>query len=234
MLDPRKLINDLLGSTIPGTQGTLRDKASQATQLAKDNPLAAGALMTVLLGTKTGRQFGGSALKLGGMAAIAGLAYKAWQNYSSGSSSAGSPAAKADQELLPPPAEADFHPAQAPQGETEFALTLLRVMIAAANADGHIDDSEREKIMERASAAGLDTEVQAFLSDEIANPMPIDAIVAAARTEAQKIELYTATRLTIEPKSRAERGYLDLLAGKLRLSDALIDHIEATISAAKE
>ncbi|RVD52666.1 tellurite resistance TerB family protein, partial [Mesorhizobium sp. M2D.F.Ca.ET.140.01.1.1] len=33
--------------------------------------------------------------------------------------------------------------------------------------------------------------------------------------------------------TRAERGYLDLLAGRLGLPDALVDHVEATVSAAK-
>ena len=44
MFDPKKLLDDLLGSKIPGTESTVRDKAGQATQLAKDNPLATGAL----------------------------------------------------------------------------------------------------------------------------------------------------------------------------------------------
>ncbi len=46
------------------------------------------------------------------------------------------------------------------------------------------------------------------------------------------MELYTASRLAIEPNTRAERGYLDLLAGRLGLPDELVDHIEATVSAA--
>ena len=77
MFDPKKLLNDLLGSQVPGVGGSVRDKAGQATQLAKDNPLAAGAIAAVLLGTGAGRQVTGSVLKMGGLAAVAGLAYKA-------------------------------------------------------------------------------------------------------------------------------------------------------------
>ena len=209
----------------------MRGTAGKATQLAKDNPLATGALVAVLLGTSTGRELTGTALKLGGIAAIGGLAYKAYQNYQG----APSPRRTAAQgpELLPPPDDTSFHPSQAPQGETEFALTLVRAMIAAANADGHIDDEERKKIADRLALAGLSAEAEQFLNDEIARPRSIDELVAAAQTDAQKVELYTATRLTIEPDSRAERGYLDLLAGRLKLPDALIDHVEATVSAAK-
>ena len=61
----------------------------------------------------------------------------------------------------------------------------------------------------------------------------IDALVASAQTDAQKVELYTASRLAIEPETRAERGYLDMLAGRLKLPDPLVDHVEATVSAAK-
>jgi len=47
------------------------------------------------------------------------------------------------------------------------------------------------------------------------------------------VEIYTASRLAIEADTRAERGYLDLLAGRLGLPDALVDHIESTVVAAK-
>jgi uncharacterized membrane protein YebE (DUF533 family) len=231
MFDPKSLLNDLLGSQIPGTGSTVRDTAGKATQLAKDNPLAAGALVAVLLGTNTGRELTGTALKLGGIAAIGGLAYKAYQNYKNGSEP--EEAAQQNPELLPPPADTSFHPAQAPQGEAEFALTLVRAMIAAANADGHIDDDERKKIADKLALSGLSAEAEQFLNDELAKPHSIEDLVAATQTDAQKIELYTAARLTIEPDTRAERGYLDLLAGRLKLPDALIDHIEATVSAAK-
>ncbi len=231
MFDPKKLLNDLLGSQVPGMGGTVRDKAGQATQLAKDNPLAAGALAAVLLGTGTGRAIGGSALKLGGLAAVASLAYKAYQNYQGGQAPAGSTGAQP--ELLPPPANTGFDPAEAPQGEAEFTLTLVRAMIAAARADGHIDDAERAKIADRLKLSGMDAEAEAYLVDELRKPVDLDAIVGAATTEAQRVELYTASRLAIEPETRAERGYLDMLAGRLKLPDALVDHIEATVSEAK-
>ncbi len=57
----------------------------------------------------TGREVAGGALKLGGLAAVAGLAYKAYQNYQSGKAPA-----EAEQtaggELLPPPDDSSFHP----------------------------------------------------------------------------------------------------------------------------
>lgn len=231
MFDPKKLLDDLLGSSVPGTGTTVRGGADKAVQMAKDNPLAAGALVAVLLGTGTGRAVTGSALKLGGIAAIGGLAYKAYQNYKAGQQPAET--APGEPELLPPPSDTGFHPSQAPQGEAEFALMLIRAMIAAAKADGHIDETERGRIADKLSISGINEDAQQFLADELAAPLDLDAIVASAQTDEQKLELYTASRLAIDPDSRAERGYLDLLAGRLSLPDALVDHVEATVSAVK-
>lgn len=232
MLDPKKLLDEFLGAKAPGGQSTWRDKATQATQLAKDNPIATGAIAAILLGTKGGRSVTGSALKLGGLAAIAGLAYKAYQDYQSGKQPA--PAEQARQpELLPPPEDTSFHPSHAPQGENEFALVLVRAMIAAARADGHIDDEERRRIADRLKVSGIDAEEESFLISELERPVDLDALIGAAQTDAQKVEFYTASRLAIEPQSRAERGYLDMLAGRLKLPDALVDHVEATVSAAQ-
>lgn len=233
MLDPKKLLDDLLGSSIPGTQSSVRDTAGKATQMAKDNPLAAGALAAVLLGTKTGRGITGSALKLGGLAAVAGLAYKAYQNYNSGKEPGTPATAEGGPELLPAPSDTPFDPAQAPQGEAEFAFTIVRAMIAAARADGHIDAGERARIADRLHLSGIGDEAEAFLLSELEKPLDLDALVSAAKTDAQKVELYTASRIAIDPDTRAERGYLDLLAGRLQLPDALVDHVEATVSEAK-
>jgi uncharacterized membrane protein YebE (DUF533 family) len=233
MFDPKKLLTDLLDTQVPGTEGTVRDKAGQAGQLARDNPIATGAIAAILLGTGAGRSITGSALKLGGLAAVAGLAWKAYQNYQSGNEPEQSrQEAAGGQQLLPPPSDTAFDPARAPQGEDEFALSLIRAMIAAARADGHVDDEEREQIAGKLAMSGIGQDAAEFISRELNAPLDLDVIVATARTDAQKVELYTASRLTIRPDSRAERGYLDMLAGRLGLPDALIDHIEATIEGA--
>ncbi len=229
MFDAKTLLDQFLGSQVPGAGGTVRERAGQVTQLAKDNPLATIAIAGVLLGTDGGRKVAGSALKLGSLAAIAGLGYQAYKNYRAGQN----PAATAEAgtpELLPPPADSGFHPEAV---STDFALILVRAMIAASRADGHIDDAERARIMDKLKVSGLGADAAQFLENELANPVDLDAIVAAAATEEQRVELYTASRLAIEPETRAERGYLDLLAGRLGLADALVDHIEATVSAAK-
>ena len=227
MFDPKKLLDDLLGSTVPGTGSTVREKAGQVTRLARDNPIATGAIAAVLLGTGAGRALAGTALKVGGMAAVAGLAYHAYQNYQAGKA----PGNGADgAEVLPPPSDTAFDPKLAPQGEDDFALTLVRAMVAAARADGRIDDEERKRIGDKVALSGLGEEAEAFLMAEIDNPADIDALAAAAQTDAQKVEIYAASRLAIEPDTKAERGYLDMLAGRLKLPDALVDHVEATIA----
>lgn len=254
MLDAKKLIEGFLGSKAGGIGGLAsksglggvvgkggfgdlarqsgwQDKAGQLGQLAKDNPLATGAIAAVLLGTGAGRELAGSALKIGGMAAIAGLAYKAYQHYQAGQKPAETP--QKQPELLPPPTDSTFHPSHAPQGEDEFALTLVRAMIAAAKSDGHIDEAEQAKIGDRLKLSGIGTEAEQFMMRELERPVDLEALVASAQTDAQKVELYTASRLAIDPDSRAERGYLDMLAGRLKLPDALVDHVEATVSAAK-
>ncbi|KQW29394.1 hypothetical protein ASE36_13220 [Rhizobium sp. Root274] len=229
MFDAKKLLDQFLGSQMPGTTGSIGQKGTDLMGMAKANPWKAGALATVLLGTKTGRSIGGSALKLGGLAVIAGLGYQAYKNYQSGQA----PEPKqALPELLPPPSDSPFSTETAGISH-DFAIGLLRAMIAAAKADGHIDAQERGRIMEKIQLSGLGSEAEAFIEGELAKPTDMDALVASAVTEEQKVELYTASRLAIEPDTRTERGYLDMLAGRLGLADALVDHIEATVSSAK-
>src|SRR6516225_5017921 len=61
---------------------------AQLRKLISDNPGAAGAALgglgAVILGTRAGRSLAGSAVKVGGLALVGGLAYKALQNLQQG------------------------------------------------------------------------------------------------------------------------------------------------------
>src|SRR5690606_38022433 len=124
------------------------------------------AIALALLGTGPGRALAGTVLRMGGLAAIAGLAYTAFQNYRKGGS--GEASAASEPVLLPPQGSA-FDPAGAPQGEANFAFDVLRAMVAAANSDGHIDEEERRRIADRMQDAGLGQEAAAFIESELAH-----------------------------------------------------------------
>ena len=74
MFDAKKLLDQFLGSQMPGSAGSIGQKGNDLMGMAKANPWKTGALAAVLLGTKTGRSLGSNALKIGGLAVIAGLA----------------------------------------------------------------------------------------------------------------------------------------------------------------
>src|SRR5262245_42035068 len=86
MFDPQKLLDQFLGGQSRDTQGQ-RSSAQGRSGFSPDmlkglaGGAAAGGLVSILLGSKGGRKIAGNALKLGGAAVLAGLAYRAWQNH---------------------------------------------------------------------------------------------------------------------------------------------------------
>jgi uncharacterized membrane protein YebE (DUF533 family) len=194
------------------------------------NPAAAtavlGGLGALVFGTSAGRAVVGSAAKLGGLALIGGLAYKAYQNHQ-----AGKPLIDAgQQEVLPAPAGTGFEPEAASEAA---ALVFIRAMIAAAAADGAIDAEERNAIIGGLREAGFDPEANAWLANEMANPASVDTLVAAAESPELAAQIYTAARIAINPDKSAEKDFLAGLAGALGLDAELVANIDAAASAAK-
>ncbi|MCH9672119.1 MAG: DUF533 domain-containing protein, partial [Gammaproteobacteria bacterium] len=106
--------------------------------------LAAGAL-ALLLGTGAGRRLTGTAVKLGGLAAVSGLAYKAFQNWRANQDDAPTDVGNSITAL--PNTSADAR-----------SRALLRAMMAAARADGQIDAGERERISAQLQTLDLDAD----------------------------------------------------------------------------
>jgi len=193
----------------------------------------AGGLAALLLGSKAGREIGGEALKLGGMAAVGALAYKAYNDWQSGKQAAPATqqAPQAPVRMLPAPSGTPFNPSTE-AGQQTLARHLLRAMIAAAKADGHVDAQEQARIFAEMDKLPLGADDKAFVMDELRAKLDVDAVAGAAATPEEAAEIYTASLLAIDVDNAAERGYLAMLAARLELDDALVAHLHGSVAAA--
>jgi uncharacterized membrane protein YebE (DUF533 family) len=241
MLDAKRLLDQVLGSQGGGPGGGQgagpwgQGKGAGDFMKGMGGGAVAGGLVALLLGTKQGRKLGGSALKLGGMAAVGALAYRAYQNWQANKQGAPAPAPTTASPVpaLPPPSGTPFNPA-GEAAQQSLARHVLRAMIAATKADGHIDAQEQARIFEQMDRLDLAADDKAFVMDELRAKLDVDAVAGAAQTPEEAAELYAASLLAIDVDSAAERGYLAMLAGRLNLPDDLVQQLHASVTAATE
>ena len=214
MIDMNKLLGQLLGSgAASGFAGGL-----------------AGGLASSLLTGKKGRNIGVKALKVGGVAAIGALAYTAYQRYNKGATSALSATAAA--ELIPAPPGTAFLPKESDVAANEaLGLTLVRAMIAVARADGRLDAQESQAIFQKIQSLELDSDSQSLLVEEMRHPVDMDAIVNSATSPEIAAEIYAASLLAVDVDTAAEKGYLAMLAARLRLPSDLVTELERQVDA---
>lgn len=214
------------GSGASGIAGTARQALNSAGGLGG---LAAsgvaGGLLGLLVGGKKKKGKGGlsGALSHGGAAMLGALASQAFQSWQKGQAPSQAPAASPHQIAT---IDQRFLPAAAPAADGQpFELALVRAMIAAAKADGHIDADEHARIFGRVGEFGLDAESKAFVFDALAASVGVSEIAAFATTPEQGAELYLASRLAVEPDGPAELAYLEALAHRLKLPQDLVAHL---------
>ena len=229
MFDPQKLLEQFLGgaktdsNTETGGHGSAGMSADFMKGLAAGG--AAGGLAGILMGGKTSKKLVKGAVKVGGTAALAGLAYKAytqWQASKAGVSG-GEQTPMTD---ITPRAEMAQLPPAAREPRNETALAILRAMIAAAKADGRIDADEQGRIFAKLDEMDLGVAEKAFVIDELRKPLDIESVVKAATTPEMAVEIYAASFLAIEPDDPAELAYLAMLAARLKLDPGLKAVIE--------
>ncbi len=214
--------NDALGRMTGGVG--VDDMMAKLKDLMAQNQFGAGAaaggLGAVILGTQTGRSVAASAAKIGALALIGGLAFKAYQNYQTGR-----PLISADHDIASAaPNGSGFEPDAV---TNEAAILYIRAMIAAASADGRVDQAEMTGIMGSLKQAGFDAAAEEFLANELNNPATIDTLVESCASGEQAVQVYTAARIGISPDSRAEQAFLAELASKLGIAPELAAHIDA-------
>jgi uncharacterized membrane protein YebE (DUF533 family) len=150
MFDPQKLLDQFMGGGAPTGQGhgvPGQGGSGFSPDMLKGlaGGAAAGGLVSILLGSKGGKKLAGNALKLGGAAVLGTLAYRAWQNYQATKGAQTTVPVEPMKDITPKVEGTAFLPS-APKERDELSLVLLRAMIAAAKADGHIDAAEQKKI----------------------------------------------------------------------------------------
>ena len=110
-------------------------------------------------------------------------------------------------------------------------LQLIRLAVSASRADGELTAVERDQILARARAAGLD----AIIEPELAQTSrPLAEIVQGVTDPAARKEFYTLAFTIVradEVVTGAERIYLAQLAHKLSLDPAAVAAIEAETTA---
>ncbi len=246
VLDPKKLLEDFLGPQAggaPGGQAGGRAGGGGPATAPAGGGLgnwgglatgaAAGGLVALLLGSKKARKIGGKVVGYGGAAVLGGLAYKAWQDWSArrAAPTQAAPAGRPAEALPPPPPAGsafDLAAAHSRDG-ADARIAVVRAMIAAAKADGHIDAEEQRRLFQRIGELQLDPEEKAFVMDELAKPGDAAAIAALAAGPEQAAELWLASRLAIDPDDAKERAYLDELARRMELPADLVAHLEARV-----
>ena len=202
---------------------------------------ASGAMVALLMNKKARKNLGGTALKLGGAAAVAGVGYYAYQQWpkrkspgvgemTSTSASVSAPVS------LPALARASVAPVNEPPAlpvvDDSLAFKMIKTMIAAAQADGQIDDAELAKLEEAVHSAGLSPAEDAAVMAALNTPVTMEEIAQWPASPAEAAELYGAALLAVDPDTVSEKFFLRRLASTLRLPVRLTAQLNASVTRA--
>ncbi len=178
--------------------------------------LTGGALGLLLGKHKTTRKLA----TYGGLAAIGVMAYKAYGDYRQQQGGAVAGVEPQTLDRLPPP-QAELH-----------SQAILKALVAAAKADGHVDARERQVIEGEFARVNQDAELQQWLHAELEKPLDPAEVARAASTPEIASEMYLASVMAADEQNFMERAYLDELARQLKLDEALKMRLEQQIKQA--
>lgn len=210
-------LDQLLRSAAPSTLTDRDGKGDIGGALGSDfgkGALAGGALGLLLGKHRTTRKLA----TYGGLAAIGVMAYKAYGDYRQQQGETVQPQTV---DRLPPP-QASLH-----------SEAILRALVAAAKADGHLDAREREVIEGEFARIAPGAEVQQWLRAELDKPLDPAEVARAATTPEIASEMYLASLLAADEQNFMERAYLDELARQMQLDDALKRRLEQAFGDAR-
>lgn len=178
--------------------------------------LAAGAI-GMLMGNKSARKVGGKVITYGGLAALGVVAYKAFSNWQANQAGADPTRAFSEPQTIDrlPEAQAEEH-----------SQAILKALVAAAKADGHVDTRERALIEDEFAKLEAGQDFQAWLHAELDKPLDAAEVASAATTPEMAAEMYLASVMMVDEEHFMEKAYLDELARQLKLEPALREELE--------
>lgn len=205
-MDFQKILNQVLGGVQQG-----KPSGGQAQDLL--GKLGGGAAAAGLVSMLLNKKKGGSLMKAGTMAALGALAYQAYQNWQKNQTGHASAA----------PLQANAFEPQGAAAQDNSRL-ILQTMIAAAAADGGIDEAERDLIVRE---AGDDPQTRDWLAEQARQPATPAALAQqAGGNTALAAEMYLAARMVCGELSRKEIVFLSQLAAALQLDGQLVEQLE--------
>lgn len=181
---------------------------------------AAGGIMALLMSNKSARKFAGKAATYGGAAVLGGLAYKAFQNWQRNDSEYDN---AAPAQVRVSDEKAFVEGARQPV----FELKLIQAMIAAARADGYIDDIEQSHIFNAVEQMEMSTEMKGMVFDLMRQSISVADLAQGIENIEHKSELYLASCLVMTPDHPAELAHLDELARALALPEGLAQQLQS-------
>ncbi len=225
------LLDNLLGNNTGGASGgSLNQMLGRA--LGGGGTGAGGGSLGGLL-DKLGGQGRGSVGSGGSMGGLGGMLGGLLGGAAAGGA-AGHLATKDSQEKNNASFGALFDDALAHDGEPQVAPTpeqnamaglMLRAMIQAAKSDGHVDDTERKRLLGHLGD-DLDDDERQFIRDQMA--APVDAAgLARDVPEGMERQVYLMSLLAIDFDSEAEARYLNDLATAMKLDRATVNAVHA-------
>ena len=128
------------------------------------------------------------------------------------------------------PSVPGFAALPAPQLELH-SQAMLKAMIAAAKADGHMDERERSLVETELARLDADPGVRQWVEAELRRPVEPAEVATAAKTPEMAAEIYLASALVVDQTTTMERAYLDELARQLKLDAGLKAALEAKAKA---
>jgi uncharacterized membrane protein YebE (DUF533 family) len=174
-----------------------------------------GGLGGMLGGAANGRPAQGrsSGMNYAALASLGMAAFQAYQAWQRQQANAPQQAFQTVDQLDGPAAEAHSH-------------AVLRALIAAAKADGRIDEKEQQLISSELGRHIDDPQLQQWLDAEVAKPLDAADFAEFASDPAVAAEVYLASVMLVDNQQDAERNYLDDLAGQLQIDPQLQLHLE--------